>query len=60
MKIRRTEWEEIFWENSKETVYDQDEASFYSTVEKEHCYYDEAMDLYYTPDNSVSYEILEM
>lgn len=58
-KIRKTTYNILFPENSPEVYYLQDEKSFYNDIQKLHCYYDEFMNLYYTPDNKISFEIIE-
>lgn len=59
MKIRRTIYDVLFPENSPEWIYTQTEAEFYTEMETMGCYWDDVMGLYYTPDDTVSYEILQ-
>ena len=59
MKIRRTIYDPIFPERSPEVEYEQSEAEFYAEMETLGCYWDDVMGLYYTPDDAVSYEVID-
>ena len=56
--IRKTFFDDLFPENSKELEMEYPVDEFYSMMEEIHAYYDEEMDMWYSPDNRVGYSII--
>ena len=60
VKVRITFFSELFPENSPDYEVIMNEGCFRRLVQSFECYYDEDMDMYYSKDNKVGLEMMEL